>query len=259
MDPSKELKVKDNIYGHLDRVSWFEKHVPKEGRGLEFGCGTGIMITATMLKHGYDMYGIDLDEPSIELGQQIFRDNGLDAERLMAKNLDQFPDDHFDYIIATEVIEHIEKADIDPIMELIKQKTKPDGILIITVPNGYGHHEIGEVFWTHLGLKRMARLANIPKLIRGEKGAEKVTRPDFPTTIADSPHVRRFTLGSIKKLAEKHGFEVYEARGSALFADQLTDMLFSNNQKVCDLSHRLGEQFPAISSGFYLATKNRKS
>lgn len=252
------IKINENIWGHKYRLTWFKNFVKPTELGLEFGCGTGVMITAQLTQDGYNCIGIDLDCPSIDYGNKAFAENGLPTDRLLCKNLDSFPDNHFDYILATEVFEHIYEKDIDPIVVLIKQKLKPDGVLIVTVPNGYGWHEFEEIFWARLNLRRLFRFLYIAQAFNYIRLKTDTYVSKYQSTIADSPHVRRFTLRSIKALCSKHRCEVFAYRGSVLFSGGISDMIFSGFAPVMRLNRKLGEWFPSIASGFYLATRNKK-
>ncbi|MBK8847572.1 MAG: class I SAM-dependent methyltransferase [Bacteroidetes bacterium] len=252
------IKINENIWGHKYRLTWFKKFVTKEQLGLEFGCGTGIMITSQLTQDGYNCIGIDLDKASIDLGNKIFAEHGLPQDRLFCKDLNTFPDNHFDYILASEVFEHIEKSDIDAIVELLKAKLKPEGIMIVTVPNGFGWHEFEEIFWAHLNFRRVFRFLYISQAFNYIRLKSDTYVSKYPSTIAHSPHVRRFTLNSIKALCAKHNFEVFETRGSVFFSGGFSDMLFSGVKPIMALTRKLGEWWPSIATGFYLATRNKK-
>nr|MBK9651793.1 class I SAM-dependent methyltransferase [Bacteroidota bacterium] len=85
------IKINENIWGHKYRLTWFKKFITKEQLGLEFGCGTGIMITSQLTQDGYNCIGIDLDKASIDLGNKIFAEHGLPPDRLFCKDLNTFP------------------------------------------------------------------------------------------------------------------------------------------------------------------------
>lgn len=252
------IKVNENIYGHKSRLDWFKQSITKEGVGLEFGCGTGIMLSSQLLQEGYNIYGIDLDCPSIDLGKEIFKKNNLDSEKLLCKNLEHFPDHYFDYVIASEVFEHILEKDIDYIIELIDKKLKPGGVLFVTVPNGYGWFEFENVFWTMLGMRYIFRFLLISQAFNFIRKKTGRYVSEYPSTIANSPHVRRFTLNSIQELMQKHNYKVEKYRGSVLFCGGFSDMFFSGINWVMKLNLTLGKKFPRIASGFYLTTVKSK-
>ena len=85
---SMQYSIPENIYGHRKRLEWILRHVHPGQRVVELGCGTGHMITRPLLKLGYDAYGVDLDERSIQFGRERFRREGLDPHRLLANNID---------------------------------------------------------------------------------------------------------------------------------------------------------------------------
>jgi SAM-dependent methyltransferase len=246
------IELHENIYGHKNRVDWFTNFISKEEEVLEFGCGTGVMVSAYLLQKGYNMYGVDLDCPSVELGQNMYKEHGLDPSRLMCKDIAELADGRFDVIIATEVFEHIEEADIDAVMTLISSKLKSGGKLIVTVPNGYGWFELESFIWNKLGIGFILNKLFITKAIYGFK--ERILGMKFNkliSTIAHSPHVRRFTLKSIRDLVEKHGYEVKTQRGSCIFAGSFSALIFGGFRPFEKFNIWLGSKFPALSSGFY--------
>ena len=66
-----ELVPRENIYGHRQRLYWLRDHLQKEDRAVEFGCGTGRLITIPLRAWGYEVTGVDLDETSIAHGREV--------------------------------------------------------------------------------------------------------------------------------------------------------------------------------------------
>jgi len=251
------IKLHENIYGHKNRVHWFMNFVNKEEEILEFGCGTGVMVSAYMIQNGYNMFGVDLDKASIDLGQKFYTEHGLDPSRLIYGDIADLDDNRFDTIIATEVFEHIEEKDIDEVVALISKKLKPGGRLIVTVPNGYGWFEVESFIWKKLGVGFVLNKLYITKAVYAFKA--RILGMKFNkliSTIAHSPHVRRFTLKSIKGLVNKHGYKVTAQRGSCIFAGSFSALIFGGIKPITNFNIRLGKYFPSIASGFYIcATK----
>ncbi len=249
------IHIHENIYGHKNRVDWFTKFITRHDRILEFGCGTGVMVSAYLLQKDFDIQGIDLDLPSIEYGRKHFLEHNLNPALLIHGDIAELDDESFDVILATEVFEHIEEEDIDQVMDLISSKLRPGGKLIVTVPNGYGWFELESFIWNKLKIGFILDKLYITKLVYAFK--ERILKMKFnklTSTVAHSPHVRRFTLKSIRALVEKHGYEIEAQRGSVIFAGSFSGLLFGGIKPLQNFNMALGKRFPSLSSGFYLCS-----
>ena len=123
-------------------------------------------------------------------------------------------------IIVSEVLEHLHNQEYPSFFELVFKKLKPEGKLLVTVPNGYGWFEIESYFY----YKR-----KLGKLLDGLKITYKLDqfknyifkRTDWvntiPSTFCSTPHVQKFTYGSIQKLLKGYDFQVNAITGSVLF------------------------------------------
>lgn len=255
------ILINENIYGHKNRLEWIKKHISKEQKGLEFGCGTGVMITGILIQEGYDIEGIDLDSKSIELGKNIYRENKIDPSKLICDDIKNLPDNSYDYIVASEVFEHIPSPLLYDVIALIWQKIKPDGVLLVTVPNGYGWFEFEDFLWKKTGLGKIIEFFKIKSIIHRIKRVFIGDYIDcqYPSSIADSPHVQRFTLKGMDSLLKNKGFETLSYRGSTLFSGPFSNMFFTGIKTLMGLNVYLGEKFPKVSSGFYIALKKKSS
>ncbi len=100
----------------------------KRGRLLDIGCATGFLVDEAS-KLGYDAQGL---EPSHwaakyaqnKLGLKVAQGSIMDVE---------FPYNHFDVIVMTDVIEHF--ADPLDVLIRIRKILKPSGILCVTTPD----------------------------------------------------------------------------------------------------------------------------
>ena len=72
------LKPKENIYGSIKRLEWFEKFLNKNQKIVDICCGTGYMVTIPLISEGYDIIGVDLDQKSIDYGKNLLKKNHLD-------------------------------------------------------------------------------------------------------------------------------------------------------------------------------------
>ena len=253
------IEIKENIYGHRNRLDWIRNHILKEQKGLEFGCGTGVMITAILLQDSFNVEGIDLDEDSIKLGKNIYQENGLDVSNLICNDIKNLSNESYDYIIASEVFEHIPNPILEEVIDLVKQKIKPNGLLLVTVPNGYGWFEFEDFIWKKLKVGNVLQFFKINSVISKVKQIFIGNYIDckYPSSIADSPHVQRFTLNSIIKIVGDENFSILDFRGSTMFAGPFSNMLFTGFKNLMNFNIYLGAKFPKVSSGFYIAFKKK--
>jgi SAM-dependent methyltransferase len=141
----------ENIYGHLNRVYWFRRHIRPDDHVLEVGCGTGNRVALPLHMWGYAVLGIDIDHASITAGREHFARVGLDPSVLRECELDEVAGE-FDVIIVSEVLEHLSDDELDLMLAKLRAKLKPQGRLLVTVPNGYGWFEAESFLWHKTGL-----------------------------------------------------------------------------------------------------------
>jgi 2-polyprenyl-3-methyl-5-hydroxy-6-metoxy-1,4-benzoquinol methylase len=186
-----ELLPRENIYGHQQRLLWLRDHLRREDRAVEFGCGTGRLITLPLRAWGYDVTGVDLDEESIEHGRGLLREAGLETEALQAVDLKELPGP-FDVVIASEILEHLDDDELRDSLELIRERLVPGGRLLVTTPNGYSLFELENLLWYRTGidwLYRRTRSRGLARRLRRLKArhADWSEAPE-PMTLAVSPH-----------------------------------------------------------------------
>jgi len=246
----------ETMYGHQKRFRWIVSNLRPSDRIVEFGCGTGAMLTLPLLRRGFDVVGVDLDRVSISFGQQLLVAEGFAADALRACSLvelDFLPD----VILASEVLEHIPDAELPHVLDLLRGSLRDGGRLLVTVPNGYGWCEAESYLYFQMGLGDLVKRAADWRLFRSVSPSTwRRPEDDLPaSTLADSPHVQRFTRRSLQAQLASHGFKCEEARGSVLIGGPLTNRLFGRFQTVLQLNNRLGERFPTVAAGFFLVCR----
>lgn len=109
----------------------------KELNILDIGCGLGQMLTFLKEKGFKSLYGIDINEESINL----CKIKGLDVEKVddireFARNSKR----KFDRIVMSHVLEHINKEDIiDTLIHIKKYLLKEGGVFLLMVPNAQSY------------------------------------------------------------------------------------------------------------------------
>ena len=253
------MVIKENIYGHFKRLQWIISHITGANTIVEFGCGTGSMISLPLTKMGYSVYGLDTDKNSIAFGQELFQKEGFDPKNLKLMDLSEL-DLTPDVIIASEVLEHMHGNDLVKTLRIMREKLKPDGLLLITVPNGYGWFEMESFVWFKTGIGQFLERLKIVSFICALKCLifAKDIEALHPSTLSNSSHRQRFKYHSIMKLLEDNGFEVIESKGSVFFAGPFSNLLFTGIRPVMKINCTLGYWFPKFASGFYFNCRVKK-
>jgi len=102
---------------------------PQENEKIfEVGCGAGHVLQGVSVGQ---LYGIDLSERMLSLARKRLGDK-VELKKCNAGKID-YPDDFFDKIICTEVLEHT----LDPIAVLreIKRVARAGGTVVLSIPN----------------------------------------------------------------------------------------------------------------------------
>lgn len=167
---------------------------------LDIGCGRG-NISLPLASIGYQVLGIDLNKESIE---EINKNNKFTNAEFRVQNATTLStDEKYDFIIASEVIEHIEEP--ENLLISLKKILKEKGFLILTVPNGKSWEERFRKFTTHTKRGR-----NFKKYIK-----EKLVKENVIQTHATSPHLHFFSLKQFEKLIINSGYEIIACENQA--------------------------------------------
>lgn len=94
---------------------------------LDIGCGSGYLVRQ-LEELGFESYGLDVWPEAIEFGQK----HEVKNLSVIRDDVINFPDNHFDFALALDLLEHLED-EINLIKE-IQRTLKPHGLVIITVP-----------------------------------------------------------------------------------------------------------------------------
>jgi methionine biosynthesis protein MetW len=161
---------------------------------LDVGCGDGAHYGKALASIARAYHGLEVSETAVAIAQR----NGILAQVHDLSKPFPFADATFDRVICLEVVEHL----FDPAFALaeISRVLKPDGCVILAVPN----------------------IVHISNRMRGLLGG--FSPGGTPETASRrpwaDPHIRFFTLRSLRQFVAEQGFRITELYGEsfALFS-----------------------------------------
>ncbi len=246
----------ETIWGYKKRLefllSQIQSRYGKERVSiLDVGCGNGSMMSLPLAEQGYTVTGIDLDEHSIQKARET--NPFHNATFLVAKTKDLLGN-QYDVVICSEVLEHIE--DYEPVILDLRRLCKPEGIVFITVPNGYGPFEIDSFL-----AKRLKQLS-VPEKIRQPISrwirSKHKQAGVASTENIECPHVHFFTMKHIRQSIERY-FEITCVEKSVFACGPLMTMLFGKRQWFVKWNLKLADKLPpAFVSGWYFSCKPKR-
>ena len=102
------------------------------GKFLDIGCATGYMINKIDKISDWEVYGIELSKNPANFARDVLMLKNITHGDLFSAN---YPNDFFDCINISDVLEHVPNP--IALLEECHRIIKPDGIIMLGVPNGY--------------------------------------------------------------------------------------------------------------------------
>jgi SAM-dependent methyltransferase len=270
--------IRETVYGIVKRLDFFVQHIeayrqreslePHQVRVLDVGCGTGVNVTIPLANAGYSVVGLDFDAASIDRARELAQ--GLNNVEFICDSLESLQSQQFFHVaICSEVLEHFQ----DPVVFVRKLAgaLKERGLLLVTVPNGFGFFELDSVFWRILS--RYPRLVN--NLLYGWEnrfwkvfGSSDILRrrkeeytPDRlkstrSTLAPDLTHYQSFTRSKITQLLQSQGCCVSEVRNNTFLAGNLLGLVVRELDRFLAWNARIADKLPGfLVSGWLIAAQ----
>jgi SAM-dependent methyltransferase len=199
----------ENTYGDAKRFRYVDRLVRDRGvrRVLDLGCGSGDLLTAPLAAAHPHVSVVGVDADAASLSHALARHRLPNLQFLTHAEL---TDQRFDLVIASEVIEHVETpADF---LRDLQRRIDAGGVLLITLPNGYGPSELAAT------LEALLQVGGLYKLVRWLWRALGLRRPSefqesqLINSLAVSPHINFFGHRAIRDCLAQAGFTVVDYR-----------------------------------------------
>jgi SAM-dependent methyltransferase len=206
------LALSEDAYGRAKRQLFVES-VIREAQPrtvLDFGCGTGTQLTWPLAEAfpQVSFLGIDSDQITIDWARRQPAQPNL----TYVTQDNTPPDQRFDMVIASEVLEHVEAP--DELLRHFHDRLSDGGRLVVTIPNGHGPFETMSL------IEHVFTLAGVLPLLRWIKH-QMLGKPRIDSnealTLAISPHINFYSLGAMKSLLHNAGFKVVRFRSRTVF------------------------------------------
>ncbi|MCC9165372.1 class I SAM-dependent methyltransferase [Pontibacter harenae] len=111
------------------KVELINRHAPTKGTILDYGCGTGVFLSACK-KDGWEIRGVEPNEKARKASSE-------ETGEIVASELQQISGEKFDVITLWHVLEHIHT--LNETMAELLSLLHEDGTLIVAVPNADSH------------------------------------------------------------------------------------------------------------------------
>ena len=205
--------TKKKIYIFRNEIEGYYK-ARKKLSLLDFGCGNANDCGKYIINRLYHYNGVDIHKKSLEYAKNQFGNKNVKftSEPIKKK---------YDIIIISEVLEHLK--DPEGTLKFLFSLLKDDGIILGSIPNGYGLTEIEKYIIHKFGIYKISRF--IYRLFKKKEN----TKNQIPFNY-ESGHIQHFTISSFKGIVDKSGFySEYIKNGSLMGADITGSTIFKLN------------------------------
>jgi len=211
---------------------------------LDVGCGNG-GIAFAVASLGCEVLGVDVNEASISHARKTNRYPNARFEVVADRGFDLKK--RYDLIICSDVLEHLFNP--QRLLNTMARHLKDNGVLLITVPNGYGPREV--LGRTEAFIRTKLGLAGLVDRARTAMGViDAAEKCAVHTSNPDQDHVQKFTMRGLGELVTKAGLCVVKRMNSIFI---LSVALRGKSRIMDSLDARLADYLPPwVVSGWYV-------
>lgn len=231
-------------------INQLTTHVTTTENILDVGCGNGI-ISKAVGKLGYNVRGIDISKKTIDTARQHCDLPNVRFDCVKAEEL-VLSDERFGGVICSEVLEHLHNP--TQFLLVLQKLLAKDGILIITVPNGYGPREVIITKPMQKICKREDRLWKIIFSIKRRLGYDGKS---IQSDADELGHIQFFRKKALIDIVSNSGFEFLEDGKGEFIMDVFPYSLLTKRFKTLqDVDCKLADILPSsFSSSIFTCWK----
>jgi 2-polyprenyl-3-methyl-5-hydroxy-6-metoxy-1,4-benzoquinol methylase len=213
-------------------------------RILDVGCGNGSQLALPLALTGFHVEGIDTDQRSIEHARRLAQGN--DNAQFVLGRVEDLPErETYDVVLLSEVLEHMTTP--RDLLAASARRMADGGMLIVTVPNGYGEFEVDS--W----IFRMLRLQKLVDVLARQKH-EVLGGTDN----LESGHVQFFTRARLRQLFAECDLVLAREEAGSFLAGPIIGHLLSRSTRLIEWNARITDRLPfAMASSWYFALQHR--
>lgn len=249
MNEIKQADTED-LWGYAKRLRFvreaisaaFQDRAPGSLRVLDVGCGNGSQLAVPLARRdGFHVTGIDPDVRSIEHARRLA---GQCANATFeCGRVENLADSvKFDVVILSEVLEHLERP--AEMLAAGASRMNKKGILIVTVPNGYGEFEIDS--WIFRGLR-------LQKVIDALATKREVVSA---TDNQESGHIQFFTRSRLRRLFAEAGLVVLREGAGSFLAGPIVGHFLGRSTRLINWNAQITDRLPLVlASGWYFVLR----
>ncbi len=244
----------ENLWGYGKRLRFVDGSIRREFPGrprhelsvLDIGCGNGSQLAIPLANVGYRVTAIDPHQASIERGREL-----TSAVEFLHGVVGDFALSRFDCVILSEVLEHLDAPEV--LLAAAKTYLDKPGVLILTVPNGYGEFELDRRAFRALRIDRL--VGWLWSKLKGNCYSEILGGSED-----ESPHVQRFTVSDLRKMFARNDLQLVEARGTSVASGPLVCHLVGRFDVFILINAALADYLPlSLVAGWMFALKTTRS
>jgi SAM-dependent methyltransferase len=255
-----QIVLEENPWGYGKRLRFVAEAIateyrdrsPDSVRVLDVGCGNGSLLAIPLARAGLDVTGVDLHRPSIERARRTA--DAIPNAHFIAGAVTDLTEPPFDVVILSEVLEHVFDPEVLLLVSL--EHLKPDGIVVITVPNGYGEFEIDS--WIFRTLHLRVAVDFLKRVLRtGSAASVAGSEPDIAATDnEDCPHVQFFRRRRLQQMFRECSLALVRESAGSFVCGPLVCHALGRSRRFIEWNVRVADRLPlAFASSWHFVLR----